>query len=64
LPDSGEAGDGGGRGSGQDGGGVHLGSVGDRSLGRNIAGELSRQGRAAAVAGGFALARIGAGQGN
>jgi hypothetical protein len=52
LPNSSEAGGGAGRGSGRDGGGVHLGSVGDRSLGGNVAGELSRRGRAAVAAGG------------
>jgi hypothetical protein len=50
--DSGDAGGGVGRGSGQYGGGVHLGSVGDRSLGGNVACELSRRGRAAVAAGG------------
>jgi hypothetical protein len=51
-PDSGEAGDGVGPGSGQDGGGVHLGSVGDRSLRGNVVGELSWRGRVAVAAGG------------
>jgi hypothetical protein len=52
LPNAGEAGSGAGRGSGLDGCGVHLGSVGDRSLGGNVAGELPRWGRAAVAAGG------------
>jgi hypothetical protein len=52
LPDSGEAGGGAGRGSGQDGGGVHLRSVGDRSWGGNVTGELSRRGWAAVAADG------------
>jgi hypothetical protein len=51
-PDSGEAGGWVGWGSGQGGGGVHIGSVGDRSLGGNVAGELSRSDRAAVAAGG------------